>query len=147
MRRSPNPDLGLAILRVVIGVIFVAHGAPKLFGGGEAALAGFLSSLGFPAPALFAWVVTVLEFFGGIALVLGFLVTPVSLLFGVEMATGIVFVHAKNGFYVVGTGGPPGIEFNLLLIAGLLALVFAGPGAAAIDSRSGAPREVVHAGE
>lgn len=132
-----NPPLGLAILRVVGGVIFVAHGAPKLFGGGVSDLDAFLISVGFPLPSVFAWVVTLLEFFGGLALVAGLLVTPIALLFIVEMFTGIVLVHAANGFYVIG-GGQGGIEFNLLLIASMLALIFAGPGLAAVGGRRGA---------
>lgn len=137
MRRAPNPELGLAILRVVLGVIFVAHGAPKLFGGvGD--FAGFLGSLGVPLSGLFAWVVTFLEFFGGILLIAGFLVTPVALLLGVHMLTGIILVHAGNGFYVIGPG-QGGVEFNLLIISGLLAMILAGPGLAALDSRGGVP--------
>lgn len=134
--RGLNPPLGLAVLRVVTGVIFVAHGAPKLFGGGVADLDAFLVSVGFPLPSFFAWVVTLLEFFGGLALVVGLLVTPIALLFVVEMFAGIVLVHADNGFYVLG-GGQGGIEFNLLLIASMLALIFAGPGLAAVGGRRG----------
>lgn len=136
MDRGPNPSLGLAILRVVIGVIFVAHGAHKLFETGVPPTAEFLGSLGVPAAAAAAWLVTLLEFVGGLSLIVGFLVTPVSLLFCIHMLTGIVLVHAANGFYVIGPG-QGGIEFNLLLIAGLLALILAGPGMAALDSRAG----------
>lgn len=134
---GPNPPLGLAVLRVVTGVVFVAHGAPKLFGGGVVSTGDFLSTVGFPLPELFAWVVTLLEFFGGLALIVGLLVAPVAALFVIEMLLGIVLVHAENGFYVIGPG-QGGIELNLLLIASLLALIFAGPGMAAI----GGGREV-----
>lgn len=144
MRRAPNPELGLAILRVVLGVIFVAHGAPKLFGG-VGGTAEFLGSLGVPLSGLFAWGITLLEFFGGILLIVGFLVTPIALLLGVHMLTGIILVHAGNGFYVIGPG-QGGVEFNLLLIAGLLALILAGPGLAALDSRGGAPEPAAPAG-
>lgn len=132
---APNPPLGLAILRVVVGVIFVVHGSPKLFGG-VGGFAESLAGLGFPLPALFAWAGTLLEFFGGLALIAGLLVTPVALLLVVEMSLGILLVHAANGFWVVGPGRN-GVEFNLLLIAALLALVLAGPGAAAIGRGRG----------
>lgn len=132
-----NPPVGLAILRVVIGVIFVAHGAPKLFGGGVEGLTQFLGQLGVPLTTVAAWVVTLLEFFGGLALIMGFLVVPVALLFCVHMLVGIVLVHAPNGFYVIGPG-QGGVEFNLLLLAGLLTLMLAGPGFAAVDGRRGA---------
>lgn len=130
---APNPGLGLAILRVVTGVIFVAHGAPKLFGGGVEGLAGMLGNMGVPLSTVAAWGVTLLEFFGGLALIVGLLVAPVAVLLALHMLMGIVLVHAANGFYVVGPG-QGGVEFNLLLIAGLLALIFAGSGAAALDS-------------
>ncbi len=135
---APNPGLGLAILRVVTGVIFVAHGAPKLFGGGVEGMAGMLGNMGVPLSTVAAWGVTLLEFFGGLALIVGLLVAPVAVLLALHMLMGIVLVHAAQGFYVVGSLAPPegpgGVEFNLLLIAGLLALIFAGSGAAALDS-------------
>ena len=84
MQRGVNPDLGLAILRVVLAVIFIAHGAPRLFGGVEG-LAGFLGSLGVPLPVAVAWLITVLEFFGGLSLLVGFLVTPVALLLAAHL--------------------------------------------------------------
>ncbi len=133
MDRGPNRELGLAILRVVTGVVYVTHGLPKLMGGHVAA-AGFLSQLGFPVPVLFAWIVTLLETFGGLALIIGFLVRPVALLFVVEMLLGILLVHAKVGWYVIGPG-TGGAEFSTVLIAALLALVLAGPGLAAVDGR------------
>lgn len=137
-----NPPVGLAILRVVIGVVFVAHGAPKLFGGGVEGLAQTLGQLGVPLAAASAWLVTLLEFFGGLALIVGFLVTPIALLLSFHMLMGIVLVHASAGFYVLGSQAqhpPGGIEFNLLLIAGLLTLMLAGPGFAALDGRRGRP--------
>lgn len=134
MKKGVNPQLGLAILRVVLGVIFIAHGAPKLFAGGMAGTVGFFASLGIPLPLIAAWLIALLEFVGGIALILGFFVTPVALLLIVHMLAGIVLVHAPNGFYVIG-GGQGGIEFNLVLAAAALMLVFGGPGLAAIDSR------------
>lgn len=134
MQRGVNPDLGLTILRVVLGVIFIAHGAPRLFGGVEG-FAGFLGSLGIPLPVVAAWLVTLLEAFGGLALVLGFLVKPVSLLLAAEMLVAIVLVRAANGFYMVGPQANGGVEFDLILLASLLMLVFGGPGLAAIDSR------------
>ena len=134
MDRGVNPDLGLAILRVVVGVIFVAHGAPAVFGSMEGT-AAVMDSLGVPLPIVAAWAVKLLEFVGGISLIVGFLVTPVALLLATHMMVGIVLVHAARGFYVVGPDANSGIEFNLLLMAALLMLVFGGPGLAAMDSR------------
>ena len=136
MRKGLNPELGLAILRVVVGVIFVAHGVPKLMGG-VTATAGFFSQLGIPAAPAAAWFIALLESLGGLSLIVGFLVTPLAVLLSLHMLTGIVLVHASNGFYVIGAG-QGGVEFNLLLIAALVAILLAGPGLAAVDARRGA---------
>ncbi len=134
MERGMNPDLGLAILRVVLGVIFIAHGAPSVFGGMGGTTA-FMDSLGIPLPVVAAWAISLLQLLGGISLIAGFLVTPVALLLIVHMTMGIVLVHAARGFYVFGPNANGGIEFNLLLAASLLMLVFGGPGLAAMDAR------------
>lgn len=134
MKSGMNPELGLTILRIVLGVIFIAHGIPKLSGGIEETV-GFFGAIGIPAPVVAAWFIALLETLGGLMLLVGFLVTPVSLLLAAHMLTGIVLVHAPNGFYVVGPG-QGGVEFSLLLIASLLALVFCGAGLAAIDNRN-----------
>jgi putative oxidoreductase len=133
MKDGMNPELGLSILRVVLGVIWLAHGVPKLTGGIEGT-AGFFGQLGIPAPVLAAWFVALLESLGGFLLLIGWLVAPVALLLSIEMLVAIVLAHAPNGFYVVGAG-QGGIEFSLLLIASLLALIFCGPGLAAVDNR------------
>lgn len=134
MKSGMNPELGLTILRIVLGVIFIAHGIPKLSGGIEETV-GFFGAIGIPAPVIAAWFIALLETLGGLMLLVGFLVTPISLLLVAHMLTGIVLVHAPNGFYVIGPG-QGGVEFNLLLIASLLALVLCGAGLAAIDNRN-----------
>lgn len=134
MKNGMNPELGLAILRVILGVIFIAHGVPKLTGGIEGT-AMFFGSVGIPAPVAAAWFIALLETLGGIALLIGSFVTPVAMLLSAHMLAGIVLVHAANGFYVIGEGHD-GVEFSLLLIAALLALVFCGPGLAALDNRN-----------
>lgn len=136
MKNGMNPELGLAILRIVLGVIFIAHGLPKLTGGVEGT-AQFFGQLGIPAPVIAAWFIALLETLGGITLVIGLFVTPAALLLTAHMLTGLILVHAPNGFYVIGPGSG-GVEFNLLLAASLLAMVFCGPGLAAIDNRSAA---------
>ena len=136
MKNGMNPELGLTILRVVLGVIFIAHGLPKLTGGIEGTVQ-FLGAVGIPAPIVAAWFIALLETLGGLMLLVGFFVTPVSLLLVIEMMTGIVLVHAPNGFYVIGPGAG-GVEFNLLLVASLLVMMFCGAGLAAIDNRRSA---------
>lgn len=70
---------------------------------------------------------TLLGVAGGVLLLIGLLVPPVAVLLASHMLVGILLVHGANGWYVVGPG-QGGAEFNVLLIAGLLALVFAGSG-------------------
>ncbi len=136
-----NPGLGLAILRVVTGLIFVMHGGPKLAGGIEGT-AAFLGSLGIPFSGIMAWGIALAETLGGACLIAGLLVTPLALLLAAHMLAGIFLVHLPNGFYVVGPGRG-GYEFNLLLIAALLTIVLAGSGIATIKSRFVRDVEVV----
>ncbi len=131
-----DPSAGLAVLRIIIGIIFVFHGADKLFGG-IADTAGFFGMSGIPAPALMAWVAALTEFLGGIALIVGFgSRIAAALLIGV-MLVAILTVHLPNGFAnvnIVGMGesgpvfGMPGWEYNLALIGALAATLLGGPG-------------------
>ena len=155
-----RPGIGLSVLRIVLGVVFLYHGAGKVFGD-MAQTAGFFGSLGIPAPTATAWLVALLEFVGGIALILGLFARPAAALLVPVMVGAILTVHAANGFAntnIVGMGetglvfGMPGWEFNLVLIAGLLAIAFGGSGRWALgravtgSERSGAGRaEVAHA--
>lgn len=134
---NDRSGIGLAVLRVVTGLIFLMHGYPKLFGGIEGT-SGMFESLDIPLPLVAAWGVALLETFGGLALILGLFATPVAILLAIHMLAGIVLVHIQNGFYVVGPG-QGGVEFNLLLIASMLVLILVGPGAASLDEKRASP--------
>jgi len=118
---------GTAVLRVVIGVVFLMHGGQKFFMGFHN-VGGFLGSVGIPVPQIAAIVLTLLEFFGGIALVFGLFTRWIALLLAIDMAVAIVTVHMKNGFFV-----PRGFEFPLTLLAANLCLTLSGAGAASVD--------------
>jgi putative oxidoreductase len=108
-------------LRVAVGVIFIAHGRQKLFGG----LAGFghyLESLGVPLPNVSALVVALVEFLGGIALLLGLFTRWAALLLAINMLVAIVLVHLRHGLT-----GPGGFEFPLALLAAAISLLLTGP--------------------
>lgn len=117
-------DYGQLLLRVVVGVTFIAHGYSKLFGAlGMDAWTGMLVSLGVPAAPVMAYVVAGIEFLGGVAVLLGIFTRLASLLLAAVMVGAIVLVHAKNGFFL-----PNGYEFALVLLATTLALAVRGHG-------------------
>lgn len=130
MNDRTKKNIATLILRITLGVIFLTHGLPKLLGGVEGT-AQFLGQLGVPLAGLTAWGLTVLEIGGGALILAGSLVPQVAALLAVHMLMGIVLVHGANGWYVVGPG-QGGAEFNLLLTAGLAALILLGPGSPAL---------------
>ncbi|MGH3087103.1 MAG: DoxX family protein [Rubrobacteraceae bacterium] len=126
-------DLALLILRLVLGAIFVAHGAQKLFGSfggpGLKGTAGFFDQLGIkPAPTM-ALLAGLTEFVGGLLMAAGFLTPVAALGLIVVMAVAAVTVHSQNGFFAA----EGGYEFNLALAAMALALLVAGAGAYSLD--------------
>lgn len=132
-------------LRLIIGFGFLYHGFPKLFtAAGHDMFVGMLQSIGIPAAGLTAWVVGIVEVFGGLALIAGAFVTVASALLLVNMLVAMFTVHLPNGFnFIHITGmtesgpqfGMPGYEVNLLYIAGLLALFLRGPSHWSVDQR------------
>jgi len=122
----------LTILRVVVGIVFAMHGGQKIFVIGIQHVAGMFGSLGIPLPITSAVVVSLVEFLGGIALILGLATRWAALLIAIDMAVAVLKVHLPHGFF-----GPGGFEYPLTLLAANLALVLSGPGAAAMENRIG----------
>ena len=117
-----NTDLALLILRVVLGVIMIYHGWPKVTNLGGV-IEG-MSGMGIPAPALAAVFAMVAEFFGGLLILAGVFTDIAGLTFAIDMLGAITFVHAKNGFKV----NEGGVEWPLALLAMALAIALSGPG-------------------
>ncbi|MBI4452106.1 DoxX family protein [Candidatus Woesearchaeota archaeon] len=125
-------EWSLALLRVILGVIFLYHGYLKLFvPGGFIGTKDFFAAIGIPLPVYSALLVSVVEFAGGILLVLGILSRWSSVLLLLDMIVAFFVVHLKNGF-LVSNGG---YEFVLVLIAGLVVVLASGAGKLALGSR------------
>jgi len=123
---------GITTLRVVVGIVFLAHGGQKLFVWGFGGMAGFLGQVGIPAPMLAAVVVTLVELLGGLALLLGLFTRWAAIPLAINMAVAILTVHLRAGFFL-----PNGYEFALTLLAANVALILLGSGEASLDSLLG----------
>jgi len=129
-------------IRMILGAGFMVHGWAK-WSRGPAAFAELLRQAHAPLPLANAWLITCLEIFGGLALLLGAFVTIVSIPLILSMLGAMFTVNIKYGFSAVNTigltpqgplFGPPGYEINLLYIAGLVALILGGAGPLSIDA-------------
>lgn len=136
---------GPAVLRLVIGVIFVAHGAQKLFGvwggGGIEGTTAFFAQLGLSPAMPLAILVGAVEFVGGLLLIGGALTFFASLALTINMLVAVWKVHLAGGFFL-----PAGYEFNLALMAALVSLMLTGPGALSIDGQRARSAEAEAAG-
>jgi putative oxidoreductase len=132
---------GILPLRLMIGFGFAAHGYAKLSRGPDN-FATILQALGIPQPHLMAWVTCLLELVGGVSVMAGAFVVPLSLPLTVVMLTAMFGVHFQYGFSsirlkaVTASGvqfGPVGYEIDLLYIAGLVTLALFGAGNLSVD--------------
>ena len=133
---------GPTVLRLALGAVFFGHGAQKLFGvgggDGPTGTAAFFNQLGLTPAYILGLGVGIVELVGGLLLVAGLFTLPVSAILAVDMAVAIWKVHVSNGFFLNWKNAPGvghGFEYNLVLIAGLVALMLTGPGALSFDSR------------
>lgn len=135
VRRMLATDNGTAALalRIPVGIIFVAHGAQKLFGWfGGYGLEGtgqFFGSIGLNPGTLMALLAGAAEFFGGLALVFGLLVRPAAAALSFAMLVAIFTVHFSKGFFL----DKGGYEYALALFAASLSLLFSGAGRFSVD--------------
>ena len=129
-------------IRMILGVGFMVHGWAK-WSRGPAAFAELLKQVHVPLPLANAWLVILLEIFGGLALLVGAFVAIVSIPLILSMLGAMFTVNIKYGFSAINTigltpegprFGPPGYEINLLYVASLVALILAGAGPLSIDA-------------
>jgi putative oxidoreductase len=130
-------DLGLLLIRVVLGLIFGAHGAQKLFGWfggyGLAGTGGFMESLGFRPGKTFAAEAAFGEFVGGVLFALGFLGAVGPALMLSVMIVAIITVHRKNPFFVTTNG----MEHPLMFATVAVGIALTGPGRYSLDAALG----------
>lgn len=118
-------DLALLLLRVGVGVIFIVSGWGKLTG--IEGVTGFFGNIGVPMPFIMAWVVALVEFFGGIMVLLGAYTKIPYLLLAIIMLVAIFLVKLPDGF--------SGLRLELMLMLTSLALFFIGNGNYSVDHK------------
>ena len=130
-------DLGILLVRVIIGLGMAAHGAQKLFGWfgghGPKGTGGFMESLGFRPGVVFAVMSGSGEFFGGLLILFGFLGPIGPALVIATMTVAILTVHIRNGFFAANHG----FELPLTYIAGALAAAFTSSSVLTLDNLFG----------
>jgi putative oxidoreductase len=128
-RHSSLRDLGLLLARVVLGVVFAAHGWQKLNEWGLSATAQNFAGMGAPLPDISSVVVTFAELIGGILLILGAFTPWIGIILAIDMLVAAILVHIPNGLFIDGGGW----ENVGGLGAGALALAATGAGRFSID--------------
>ena len=140
---------GITILRLVLGVVFLAHGLPKLlpvFGGSPAETAAMFEASGLQPALLLVLIVGVIELFGGAAIILGVWTRFSAILLAINMGVAIWKIHLPHGFFLnlsLEPGVGHGYEFAMVLLGGLVCLLLSGPGAVSMDgyrARTGVTR-------
>jgi putative oxidoreductase len=127
-------NIGLLIIRLVIGVLFVGHGAQKLFGSfgghGLKGTGGWFESIGMKPGVTMALFAGLAELIGGILFTLGLLTPLAGIMIAGTMVMAIVKVHGANGLWATSNG----YEYNLTLLAVAIGIALIGPGQYALDS-------------
>ena len=130
---STRAGYGLTVLRIVVGIVFAAHGSQKLFGAfggyGLAGTAQYMESIGLTPGYLMATLAGGTEFFAGLALIIGLLVRPAALGLTFLSLVAIFSVHISNGLFMANNG----YEFALALLGGSIAVLIEGAGKLSAD--------------
>jgi putative oxidoreductase len=124
MKAGSPQNYALMILRITVAGLILAHGIARIYLGGVDDFGIFLTSKGFPIGFYIAWVITVFEIAGSVSLIIGRYILPLSIIFAAHLFAGILLVHLKEGWFVVGAGRN-GAEYSVLLIAVFITLAVA----------------------
>ena len=134
---APLSDWGLLVLRLGLGIVLFAHGWPKINPNGPmkgpAGVAGFFKQAGIPLSTFFAWVVALLETLGAVLLILGLGTHLLAIGFVIDMIVATLLVRIGMGKSPFAGGQGIGWEFEFVLGAAALALLFTGAGNLALD--------------
>jgi putative oxidoreductase len=135
---ATDDSTATSLLRLVLGIVFFAHGAQKMLGwfggpGFSGTMGLFTGYLHIPAP--FAFLAIAAEFFGGLGLILGFLTRIAAFGIAVNMLVAVAMVHRSFGFFMnwTGTQKGEGFEYHLLALAVTAFLMIRGAGALSLD--------------
>lgn len=131
---TSNAGFSALALRIPAAIIFIAHGAQKLFawfgGYGLEGTGQWMESIGLTPGYELTLLAGSAEFFGGIALLIGLMVRPAALLLSITMVVAIFSVHIANGLFMSNNG----YEFGLALLAISVSLMFSGAGKLSLDN-------------
>jgi putative oxidoreductase len=128
MIKQTTAPYAALLLRVSLGVMFLAHWQLKFIKFGVPAFVAYFHHLGFPA--VMAYAIMILEFVGGIALILGIYASWIAVPLAIEMLGTIVFEHGADGWLFTNPGG--GWEYPAFWMIGLVVVYLVGDGALAI---------------
>lgn len=123
-------DYGIAAIRIIVGVVFFAHGYAKITDGLGVTAGYFGTDFGLPMPLVSASLATAAETLGGLALILGLGTRWAAIPLAFTMAVAVGVVHLGKGFFA-----PDGMEFPLMLMVASIGLALTGSGAFALESR------------
>ncbi|MES9684808.1 DoxX family protein [Gottfriedia acidiceleris] len=127
-------NIGLLIIRLVIGLLFVGHGAQKLFGWfggyGLKGTGGWFESIGMKPGVSVALFAGLAELIGGILFTLGLLTPLAGIMIAGTMVMAIIKVHGPNGLWSTANG----YEYNLTLMSVAIGIALIGPGKYALDA-------------
>jgi putative oxidoreductase len=123
-------SVALGLIRMIVGLVFVLHGAQKIFVYHYAGVVGAFHQMGIPAPAVSAALAMAAEFVGGLLLLSGLYTRLAAVPVAFTMIVAITQVHLHAGFFAQGGG----FEYPLTLLVATLALVIGGGGGFALDN-------------
>ncbi len=124
MEQNRRQHFALIFLRVFLAATMIIHAVARIYAFGVAPFGEFLTNNGLPFGFYLAWAITIFEILGGIAFAIGYFVPVLAVIFAIHLLVGIILIHAKDGWFVVGLGRN-GMEYSILLIVSLLVTAFA----------------------